>query len=100
MIQKGPPAALFLLASLNTIPASHSPWLLERLTASATKKFPSAVTPRSTIKWPLVVKCPGSTMATTSFPSARASMTFCLSPFPAPSAAKPKLAAPSGIRVR
>ena len=61
--QNGPPAAALRLASPRTIRASHSISVLRRLTGSDTRILPSEVTPRRTMKCPLVVKCSGSMRA-------------------------------------
>jgi hypothetical protein len=73
--QKGPPAEAPLLASSKMIDKSHSCSLRFLLAGSATKIFPSAVTPRRTKKCPELVKCPFDIKATISLPDASASTT-------------------------
>ena len=96
MIQKGPPAPALRLASPIIMDRSHDCWLRVVLAGSATKIFSSA-TPRSTMKWPLEVKCPLVIRATTNLPSDRASTIRCGSVAGQPSTGSPHFFAAAGI---
>ena len=77
------------LASLKIMAGSHCRSVRRRLAGSETRIFPSSEIPRSRIKWPPEVKCPGPMRTITILPDFKAESTASLGDEPAPRTAKP-----------